>query len=56
MTRTRLLLVVLRVWAGASVLIFGTIFVGYAIQTPLFALGGELHWLTCPVTSRSCCR
>jgi hypothetical protein len=44
-TRTRLLLVVLRVWAGASVLIFGTIFVGYAIQTSLFAVGGELHWL-----------
>lgn len=45
MTRVRLLTVLLRVWAVASLLIFGTIFTGYATQSPLFGLGGALHWM-----------
>lgn len=44
-TKTRLLKVVLRVWGVGSILIFGTIFTGYAIQMPSFRPGAELHWL-----------
>lgn len=44
-SRTALLTLVLRVWGVTSILIFGTIFVGYAVQLPAFAYGGALHWL-----------
>ena len=40
--RTRWLKIILRVWGGVSILIFGTIFIGYAIQTPAFRQGGVL--------------
>jgi hypothetical protein len=40
--RTRWLKIVLRVWGCVSILIFGTIFIGYAIQTPAFRQGGAL--------------
>ncbi|WP_433287109.1 DUF6632 domain-containing protein [Pseudonocardia sp. CA-142604] len=43
--RTGLLKVVLRAWGVGSILIFGAIFTGYAIQTPGFRPGAELHWL-----------
>ena len=44
-TKTKLLKVVLLVWGIGSIAIFGTIFIGYAIQTPAFREGAGLHWL-----------
>lgn len=43
--RTAWLTRILRIWGVVSILIFGTIFVGYAIQTPAFGHDGALHWL-----------
>ena len=42
---TKALKILLRVWGVGSIAIFGTIFTGYAIQSPAFDHGGSLHWL-----------
>jgi hypothetical protein len=43
--KMKLLQSILRVWGAGSILVFGTIFIGYAIQTPAFKQGGVLAWL-----------
>ncbi|GLP82291.1 DUF6632 domain-containing protein [Mycobacterium antarcticum] len=42
--RTRLLQIILRVWAAASIGIFGMIFIAYALQLNAFRPGGSMHW------------
>jgi len=39
------LAVFLRVYGVLSLIIFGSLFVGFAIETPLLAEGGALNWL-----------
>jgi len=43
-TRMRLLKIVLRVWALASIAIFGFIFIGYAMHANAFRPGAGMHW------------
>jgi len=43
-TRTQLLQLFLRIWAVASIAIFGFIFAGYAMHVSAFRPGGSLHW------------
>lgn len=43
--KAKLLTIVLLVWGLGSILIFGTIFTGYAIQWSAFREGAWLHWL-----------
>ena len=39
------LAIFLRVYGVLSLIIFGSLFVGFAVQTPLLAEGGALNWL-----------
>ena len=43
-TRMRLLKIFLRVWAVASIAIFGFIFIGYAMHASAFRPGAGMHW------------
>ena len=44
MTRTRVLKLVLRVWAVASIAIFTFIFIGYAMHFSALRPGAAMHW------------
>ena len=44
LNRTRLLQLILRIWAIVSIAIFSTIFIGYAMHANAFRPGGGLHW------------
>ena len=43
-TRMRLLKIFLRVWAVASIAIFGFIFIGYGMHAPMFRPDAAMHW------------
>lgn len=44
-TKEKLLRIILLGWGSGSLLIFGTIFIGYATQWSAFGEGARLHWL-----------
>ena len=44
-TKVARLATLLRVYGVLTLVIFGGLSLGFAVQTPLFAEGGSLHWL-----------